>query len=353
MNALPTGPRMYSAAELAARELKPRPWLVRDWLPANQVSSIDGDGGAGKTTLGLQLCAAAATGRSWLDQPVARGPAIYLASEDDLDELHRRVDAIGVHLGVSYEDMADLHLWPLAIEDPALVAPGREDTIVATERWAQLVAGVKAIKPAVVVLDSRADVFGGQEISRTQARGFIGMLRRLAIDHETAVVILGHPSLSGMSSGSGSSGSTHWRNAVRAGLYLRRGDDDGPPDRKVLELMKANYGPTGLALNPRWCAGVYVPEEGAAPRDRASAEAEVDGLFLHMLSRYEAQGRYVGDKPSSNYAPTVFSRDPTSGGVRRDAFVKAMNRLFEAGRLRVAETGRKGREVRKLVAVEP
>jgi RecA-family ATPase len=342
-------PRMFSAAEFASRPLKPRPWLVPDLLPGAQVSSIDGDGGSGKTTLGLQLCASAVAGRSWLGQSVMRGPAIYLASEDDADELHRRLDAIAVDLGVSFADLADLHLWPLATDDPALVAAGGGDTVRPTARWEQLATAVERIKPVVVVLDSRADVFGGEEISRSQARGFIAMLRKLAVESGVAVVILGHPSLSGMSSGSGSSGSTHWRNAVRAGLYLRPEGDDAPADRKVLEVKKANYGPTGLMLKLRWCAGAYVLEDGGAPVGRAEAAAEVERTFLRLLDSYTAEGRPVSDVAGLHYAPTLFSRDPDRCGVTKAGFTAAMLRLLRAKAIRVEEVGPPSKRRRRIV----
>jgi RecA-family ATPase len=40
------------------------------------------------------------------------------------------------------------------------------------------------------------------------------MLRGLAINYQHATLMLAHPSLAGMASGSGSSGSTGWSNSV-------------------------------------------------------------------------------------------------------------------------------------------
>lgn len=337
-------PRMFSAAEYAGREIKPRPMLVPDLIPGCQVSSIDGPGGGGKSTVGVQLCASAVTGLPWLGQTVQKGPAIYLASEDDEHEIQLRLDAVAVHLRVGFEDLADLHIWPLATDDPALVVSGAGDSLQPTPRWAQLVEAVERIKPVVLMLDSRADVFGGNEISRAQARGFIAMLRKLAITHRVAVVLLSHPSVAGMASGTGSSGSTHWRNAVRAGLYLRSpDDDDGTPDRdlRVLELVKSNYSATGLALTIRRSGGVFVLEEGARPLDRKEAGEAADQKFLELLDAFTAEGRAVGDTSSVIYAPKCFAADPRAGGIRKAGFKGAMDRLFATGAIRV-EVSRKG-----------
>ncbi|MFY9291713.1 MAG: AAA family ATPase [Methylorubrum rhodinum] len=343
---LADAPRMFSAAEYAGRELKPRPMFVEGLLPGAQVSTFDGDGGAGKTTCALQMTASAVTGRNWFGRRVQRGPAIFLASEDDSDELHRRLDAICVNLGVGLDDLADLHVWPLATEDPALVLPATGSALVPTARWSQLLAAIDRIRPVVLVLDSKADVFGGNEIDRGQARAFVGMLRKVAIARSVAIVILGHPSLSGMSSGSGSSGSTHWRNAVRAGLYLRRPDDeDAPPDRKILELKKANYSATGATISLRWSAGCYVAEDDVPQGSQEDQEAAIDDTFLRLLDAFTAEGRAVGDTNSIIYAPKCFAADPRARGVRKAALKAAMGRLFAAGIIRVELTNKGSRHI--------
>ena len=102
---------------------------------------------------------------------------IFLAAEGDADEIHRRLLNVCVLLGVGLEELGDLHIWPLADSDPALVRASRDDTLAPTPLWAALEVAVDTIKPVAVFLDSRADVFAGDEISRNQARGFVGMLR--------------------------------------------------------------------------------------------------------------------------------------------------------------------------------
>jgi RecA-family ATPase len=64
-----------------------------------------------------------------------------------------------------------------------------------------------------------ADMFSGDENSRPQSRQFIGLLKRLARKHDCAFLLLAHPSLTGLNTGSGMSGSTGWNNAVRSRLY--------------------------------------------------------------------------------------------------------------------------------------
>lgn len=339
-NKVPSLP--FPASDFARRKIKPRPWIVRDRIPGRQVSTIDGEGGGGKSTLALQLCVCVATGYSWLGEPVEiTGPVLYLASEDDEDEIHRRLDSIAVHYRVGLGDLSRLHVWPLATEDPALVIAGRDDTIQTTPRWGALLAAIEEYRPRLLVLDSRADVFAGSEISRAQVRSFIGLLRQLAITHDLAVVLLSHPSLAGISSGSGSSGSTHWRNAVRAGLYLKRPEDpEQDPDGRVLEVVKSNYGATGLGIRLRWSAGAFEVVDGPQPTSHKEAAQAIDAKFLELLDAYTEAGRPVGSTNSAIFAPALFAKDPRAGGIRRDGFRAAMERLFAEKVIRVQQSRR-------------
>ena len=68
--------------------------------------------------------------------------------------------------------------------------------------------------------------------------------------------MLSHPSLTGINSGTGTSGSTAWNNSVRSRLYLSRIVQDGyeqNPDARVLRTMKSNYSGIGgeIALTVR------------------------------------------------------------------------------------------------------
>jgi RecA-family ATPase len=331
------------ASELLMVEPTPRRWLVPDLIPAGQVTELRGDGGAGKSTLALQLCVSAVTGAPWLGLMVEHGgPAFYLASEDDTDELHRRLSAIAAQVKVDRAALTDLHVWALATEDPALAAL-TANRIGPTPRWAELVAHVERIQPALVVLDSRADVFAGEEINRQQVRWFVGQLRVLAGRTGVAVVVLAHPSQSGKAEGTGNSGSTHWGNAVRSALYLsvvKGHDGQADTGQRLLAVVKSNYGPGGLRLPLGWSAGAFVNEHGAAPLSQDEERAKVDRLFLSLLAKCEAQGRIVSDRSGPNFAPAAFAKMPGGAAVTNSGFKLAMERLFEANRIHAVYTGR-------------
>src|SRR5262245_11493922 len=106
------------------------------------------------------------------------------------------------------------------------------------------------------------------------------MLRGICIRKNIAIVLLAHPSVAGMASGTGISGSTAWNNSVRSRLYLKAVDNHD--DARLLKVMKSNYGPKGKPMALRYQRGIFVPDEAKT----AKSPAEADAMFLHMLDRY-------------------------------------------------------------------
>lgn len=258
--------RPTSAAAFAGVPVVPREWVARDLIPARDVTILSGDGAVGKSLLGLQLCWASASGGHWIGMEVSSGKALFLTAEDDLQEVHRRLAAISINTRVRLDDVHDLHIETLAGRDAVMAAPdGSKGSLLPTPLFRQMEALIAREGYGLVLLDTLADLFGGDEINRAHARQFIGLLRSIAL-RGPAIVLLAHPSQSGMSRGDGASGSTAWSNSARGRLYLTRpkpevGDDTAPDaDRRLLQVMKANYGPAAVERSIRWQEGVFVPD---------------------------------------------------------------------------------------------
>lgn len=324
--------RFFTAAALEGREVPERNWLVRNLIPSGTVTLLSGDGGTGKSLIALQLAAACALGCNWIGRDVASGQALFISAEDDQDELHRRLYDVIEAEGVSFADLDRLTLRSLAGEDALLTAlDARTGIQKATALFREIDTFLGELRPAVVVLDTLADLFPGNENDRGQARQFIGMLRGLAIRHECAVVLLAHPSLSGIQSGTGMSGSTGWHNSVRSRLYLRRivqGEEESNPDARVLETMKANYGPTGEEISLTWRNGVFEVDPTETGLDRMVRRSKATRKFLELLRMLHQQGRYVNSRSGPNYAPSVFAAHPDAEGITKAAFRDAMEILF-------------------------
>lgn len=341
-----SGFETITAASLAGKPIPPQEWLARDLIPAGQPVLLSGDGGLGKSLLALQLAVAVASGAQWLGHWTKAGSVLYLSAEDEVPELHRRLDRLTSKL----EDLTALHIAPMTELDPLLVAPIDRNRLGVTALFDAVKARVEELMPALLVLDSAADYFGGNEVVRSDVRWFIGQLRKLCHATGCTVLILSHPSVSGMATGTGLSGSTHWNNSVRARLYLTRpGGKDGDRDERLLEVMKNNRGPLGKSLTLRWNAGAFVPSAG--PADDMTAD-DVDALFLQLLGQYTEQGRYLNMGGSQNHAPSVFADDPAAKakGLTKRAMTDAMNRLWRAKRI-IKLTRRSSGHDREYIAV--
>jgi len=352
--------RTIRGDDFAGKPVRDRLFHVADLIPGNTVTTLNGDGGTGKSLLALQLASATVVGSSWCNLPVTAGACVYLSAEDDEDELHRRLVAIANSENVGLDRLRDLHIVPLAGEDALLAVPdARGNILKPTPLFAALERLIADVAPVLIVLDTLADIYGGEENQRAQARQFIGLLRGWSIRYQMATLLLAHPSLAGMSSGTGSSGSTAWNNSVRSRLYLDRvrGDDgsESDPDLRVLRTVKANYGRTGGEIRLRWDNGILqaLDQPQATAFGAIAAQAKADQTFLDLLDELATTGRYVSPYPTShNYGPTIMARQPSAAGINRNGFDAAMQRLFTARLIKIEKSpGPPSRQTDVLVRV--
>ena len=222
----------------------------------------------------LQLCVQVARRKAdWLtweivfeadeDEHRTRFGAVYFGAEDDEDELHRRVEHILEASKADYDELADrFEIFSRAGRDAVLAIANRQGIIVPTALYRELLAFVTERKPKLIALDTSADVFAGNENDRAQVRQFIGLLRALAIAGNSVVLLASHPSLTGISTESGLSGSTAWHNSVRARLFLKHATNGAAESgHRILEARKSNYGPLLTHVGLHWEAGMFVPDK--------------------------------------------------------------------------------------------
>lgn len=335
----------------------PREWIVPPLIPARNVTDLAGDGGVGKSLLALQLMVAMATGGTWLGRPIAPAPTLYLSCEDEPSEIWRRLVGICEHAERPLAALVGhMHIVDLTVAEATELAELRNGEIHITSLMQRMVATVIETGAKLVVLDTRADVFAGNEIDRAQVRFFVRHLRRVCLQHDFAILMLSHPSLTGMATKTGQSGSTAWGNSVRSRLYLERtaasGDAPPDPDLRVLGLKKANFGPLESEFTLRWRPpGVFVLEhEMASQTDRHAQALDDEAVFLELLKEIDRQGRHVNDAGGPYYAPSTFGEMRLEIGKRR--FRAAMERLFRAGKIVKKAVGPPSRPTYKIVINE-
>jgi RecA-family ATPase len=321
--------------------IPPRRWLVPGLIPWKSVTLLGGDGGLGKSIVMLQLQVAAALGEKWLNQPVTPVKSWGLYCEEDSDELHRRLADVGRHYGAELGDLENVRVVPRVGDDNIMAETRGADRIFATDFYHEVVDRASAFGAQLLVLDTAADCYGGNENFRTQVRTFVQLLRNVAIELNGAVVLTAHPSLAGLNTGSGISGSTGWHNSVRSRMYLtrpRNADETAEPlaAERVLRPMKSNYGPPADDIFLTWRDGVFIAEETPSGMLRAIADRKAERVFLECLDIATEQGRALSEAPNAtNYAPKVMARMPQAEGVKDPDLARAMERLFNASEIRI------------------
>jgi len=295
------------ASLLADREPPP----ARDWvceglgIPAGRVTSMIGNGGFGKSTIAHQLGIACATSTPLFGMPVQGGPVFGLYCEDEQPELERKTRSICEAERIDLGKLDCAYFLSRDGEDNVLCS-FVHDQIVLTDFYWQVDATFANLKPRLAILDTAADLFAGDFMSTPHVRQFIkvalgGLCRR----HESAILLLAHPSASAMASGDGGGFSTAWNNSVRSRLYLRRPKSDDAEeilDRRVLEIRKANYGPSGGVVPLLYRHGRFILdpeplEEGAKPVRVTHCDTRLSMDVMQYFKATAPAGQIVSFRP--------------------------------------------------------
>lgn len=324
-----SGIRIVNPAQLLNVPLPRREWIVEGWFPIGNVTGNYGDGGTGKTLLVQQLQTACATGIAWCGLPVLRCKSFALYCEDSEEELHRRQHDINNVFGRRYPQLSDMR-WISGVGDDWTLANFAPDgQMLTTQKWQLLTQAVKAFCARLVVLDTAADLFGGNENDRNQVRQFIGLLAGLARDINGAVILNCHPSRSGLNSGKLDGGSTAWSNTFRSRWSLERPEVPADTPERILTRRKANYAGIGETLRLKLTNGALVPIGADGAVAGKISRAAVEFVFLTLLDHCIRAGIHVSNSNrASNFAPKTFAKRPDAQGYGVKDFDRAMAALF-------------------------
>lgn len=332
-----------------------REWVVEGCLPRKQVTLLYGDGGLGKTLLAQQLATSMALNREWMGRKTSGGLTLCVFSEDDTDEIWRRQIDINRSANTDLQALSGkIKFWTADhVADTGCVLmnfSNQHPSGHLAPFFRRLDAAVEALKPALVILDPIANMFGGVENDRAQVTGFVNRtLKRLCLKHDTTVLALAHPSVSGMATGSGLSGSTGWNNAVRSRLYLKSPKVDPTGDYRELEGMKANYGKRGRVALLKWSQGAFVVADGTLGDPELAADRSLLSALIVLTDRGEALSN---SSRASNYAVRRAMALPECNGLDRSALEAALERLTRRGMVRMGTRIDDKRRERAYLIVE-
>jgi RecA-family ATPase len=320
-------------------------WIVHQVLPVPSVCSLGGNGETGKSILGLQLGVARALGRDWLGFSTAPGKTLVVSCEDPEKIVWQRIAGILDHYGAQFIDLGDrlrivdrcdLHNALMEWRDRWKL--GEEMPLLSRIHNVSLDGGFD-----LIVIDSRYDVFSGEQNDISHVHQFMSALRVMALEINGVILLLAHPSRTGMGAdGDGESGSVAWHNKVRSRLYLRTADreKDGECDR-VLEHLKNNYGSKFEPLRLHWRDGAFAADRPATGVLASIEQSVAERVFLEAFDKLTAQGVNLSPSPAAvSFAPTVIVKSRLANGVRRGDLHAAMQRLFDKGQIVTEQYGR-------------
>jgi RecA-family ATPase len=334
-----------------------RKWAIKDRVPLNQAGLFSGEGGTGKSIVELMKDVAHVGAKDWFGSLPEPGAAFYLGAEDEAEEIHIRLAAIANHYQLTFKDLIEggLHVLPLLGQDATLCGVTKGGNVEVTRLYKQLYETAGDIRPKNISIDTLSRAFSGSEIDRVQVYAFAMHMQALAKVAGGSVTVLSHPSLQGINSGSGISGSTAWHGAFRFRMYLKsaKPEEGEQPDNDLreIEFKKNQYGPKGESIILRYQRGLFLPEAGISSLDQLARREKAEEVFLDLLRRFSAQGRNVSNKPAArNYAPTEFAKEKQAKDYRlkKPLFEQAMRDLFNADKIALEPYGKPSRELWRL-----
>lgn len=296
-------------SDMENAEVPDRKWFVKDWLlyEPGTILLFSGQGGTGKSLIGLMLAYCLATGEDWLGMKVERRAKSFIVScEDSRDEQARRIQRVKKLYGRGL-DKGLVKVWCRAGENNVLATATRTGLIVESQF-------LKTLKDkclehfkedgGIVILDTLSDFVAINENDRMQVSQFVKhILAKFAQDVGATVILLAHPN----KSNNGYSGSTAWEAAARSRWELSWvPQKDG---ELTLTLGKANSTMRGKQISLRY-GDDFLPHVSS----KTEKSTELDDLIVGMVGDAVREGNPFGRGKKSN-RPIISAdiTDPCTG----------------------------------------
>jgi RecA-family ATPase len=322
-----------------------REWVVDQWLPTLETTGFSGVGAIGKTLTALQLATAATLGLHWLKIPLQPMKVFALLCEDRPRDVHIRQIAINRFYRCDFFELGNLVIYPRRSHPRnRLMIFDRDGIGHPTPFFGQLLRKLGEFGAKLTILDTRADLFLGNQNDEDQARTFVRLIcDRVAEETSGAVLLLSHPSRAGIREGTGESGSVQWDAAFRSRWYLEKKTSVGAGgDEIVLTRKKANFAARDETMDLRWDDGVLIRTDEPEPAGfvASAREQKAERVFLTLLDKLRAQGLALSRaKQSPYYAPACMAKEPGCEGLKYRDLERAMDRLFGQNTLRLEPLG--------------
>ena len=324
------------------------PFVIHGLIPRREVTLLGGHGGAGKSIIGLTLCAHVAAGaHAWAGFTVEDGHALFVSLEDPGDVVRWRLRRIVEACRLDAEKIGRrLHILDGTGSDASLAGEVNDAGVRRLAFTAAMgeVADAAAGK-RLIVIDGASDAFDADENSRRQVRAFVRELARITREADTGLILLAHIDKAAArfgSQGNSYSGSTAWHNSVRARLALVAGD--GAVELVPEKLQHAKMAePIPLAWTD---AGVLIPTDrraaqaGAEAARAEQATEDAEHVLAAIAAAENAGATVYTGRSGSHSALSSLRTFELPGEIiagRSERFWRALDALLADGRIAAVE----------------
>jgi hypothetical protein len=324
--------------EQGVLNLPPVDWVVEGYLQDGGVTVIYGESGIGKTFVLLGFAKAVSRGKRWQAHSSVRGAVLFYESEG-LQQLEDRLVAFNSRYGWVGKSAAPVRFVSEAVD---LTSPKGLAAVIRTGRQLDALAQEQCDRLRLVVVDPLIENMSGDENSE----GMDALSRGLRIIGAklNCAVLVGHHS---NASGERERGNAKLRARVLGMMRMERLPDgligllaekqrNGP--RLAMELVPTEVGQSiVLEYGDQMSAEEYLRRreeriEAAkeAKRERRATSKSVKGGALLEEA--------IGEEPG--LARDALLNKCLAKGVGKPALGEALDRLIEAGKVRVEEGAR-------------
>lgn len=315
--------------------IQPTSWLVKPYFEKNSLGELVGPSDSCKSFFAVNVACCVATGREWYGHRVRQGGVFYIAGEGQ-NNIQKRFRAWELHHGMALGDA------PLFISNHAvqLLSAGEAERVSAI---IEALAESSKVKPELIVIDTLARNFGGDENSTEDMSQFIHAVDS-ALRHRfgACVLVIHHTGHGDQSRGRGSSA---LKGGVDAEYQLLRGEGD--VIRCTPRKMKDAALPAPIAFRPCVVDLGLVDEDNdfvtslvLQPADY-TVESEISSgpsgklqqTFLQVLKELEIASN------GSGVAETDLRPRLAEQGLHRNRWPEVKKSLLNGGFIRVLPDG--------------
>lgn len=337
--------KTVSISDVLTNPPQPPEFIIEDLVPSGLLTLISAHGGSGKSMLALITAMHAAIGRRFLGKSVKHSRVVFFSGEDDERILRFRIATICRVYEMDPKEVEKNLLIVDSSSNPCLYEEqsSRHDVTAGYHKLADIISSFDA---NLLIIDNASDTFNANENNRSQVRGFIRSLVKIAKHRKITTILLSHTDKNRTTGGRKNesySGSTQWHNSARSRLFLES-EDDCPT--VTLKQEKSNHGKKSDDIKMSWSSEHILIFTNNAP---AQDNEETLSALLSVIENRFNMGKYLSAMDGAHAsALKVLKHEPgfPSSIKRHYQLTASLNKLERDGKILTEEYKDKSRNLK-------